>query len=193
MLDITVPTWLSSAVGQRKLTMNASWTDVTQAFCAIGTFVIALVGLPFLIYQIRQLERAVQGDTQEKMFSKSFEIIQRMLEHPEVRPYILGGQRVPEKSEVQPTVRAFVEMLADFFELIYLQRTNMEDDIWVSWSSYIHDIYKRCPELQVYFDENATWYFSPFLAFLKENGVQQTGGADVLPGEASLRSKPVND
>ena len=144
-----------------------NWTDIAQTIAAIGTLALALIGFPLIIYQIRQLERAVQGDTQEKMFSRCHDISQLMLQYPEVRPYILDGAQVPQDDQIKAKVIAFVEILGDFLELLYFQRQNMTDEVWQSWDSYIHDVYKRCPELAAYYGKNAAWYYAPFLEYLR--------------------------
>src|SRR5207249_4576810 len=84
------------------------------------------------------------------------------LANPDLQPYFYDGKVIEKNSEDYVKVMLAAEMLGDFFEHIYLQKTNLPRKIWPGWRNYMNDLYEKSPALRMHFDHNKRWYGQKF-------------------------------
>jgi hypothetical protein len=142
------------------------WTDVLQAFGSIGAMFVAIIGFALLIYQIKQIERTIIGDTHGKLYAQAFEIMKLIAEHPQIRPYLYDNKDYSKEDPNYNQIMCFAEILADFLEHISLQKLNMSEDIWPRWEIYIKDCYTDSRALREYFEKYSTLYGDDILNIL---------------------------
>jgi hypothetical protein len=138
--------------------MAPRWTDVLQAIGAIGSLAIAIIGFGILIYQIRQLERAIRGDTQSGLYVQTFEIMKFIADNPEIRPYFYDGKELRPEDESYNLIMTATEIVADFFEHVVLQKANLPSEVWQKWCFQIQKTYSNSPTLQEYYTTNKLAY-----------------------------------
>jgi hypothetical protein len=135
-----------------------SWTDVVQAIAAIGSVLIAVVGFGILIFQIKQLERAIRGDTQSGLYTQTLEIMKFIADNPEIRPYFYEGKELRPEDTSYNLILTATEIVADFFEHVVLQKANLPDEVWQKWCFQIQKTYSNSPVLQEYYATNRLAY-----------------------------------
>jgi hypothetical protein len=138
--------------------MEPTWTDVAQALATIAAVLIALFGFPLLIFQIKQLERSIRGDTHEKLYNQSLEIMNFLFQYPSLRPYVYEGKELEANDIERGHVDTLMEMLGDYLEHILLQMPNLPGDIRPYWKNYVRDMLRSSPELQRYLHIRRQWY-----------------------------------
>jgi hypothetical protein len=138
--------------------MTPQWTDVLQAIGAIGSLLIAVIGFGILIFQIRQLERAIRGDTQSGLYAQTFEIMKFIADNPQIRPYFYDGKELRVGDESYNLVLTATEIVADFFEHVVQQKANLPDEVWQKWCVQIQRTYLSSPALREYYTTNKLAY-----------------------------------
>lgn len=148
------------------------WTDVVQAIAAIGSLLIAVVGFLILIFQIKQLERAIRGDTQSGLYAHTFEIMKFIADSPQIRPYFYDGKELRAGDESYDLVMTATEIVADFFEHVVLQKANLPDEVWQKWCLQIQKTYSNSPALQEYYAKNKLAYSMDVVSLCEQSKKQ---------------------
>jgi hypothetical protein len=148
--------------------LTPKWTDIVQAIGAAGSLLVAVVGFGVLIYQIKQLERAIRATTQGELYSQGFEILKFLGENSEIRAYFYEGKALAENDRARNLVLSATEIVADFFEHIVLQRPNLPEPVWQKWAIQIQNTYLNCPTLQEYFDIHKDMYCDDVIRLCEE-------------------------
>jgi hypothetical protein len=151
------------------LSMEPKWTDVLQAISALGSLVVAVVGFGILIYQIKQLERAIRSNTQSELYSQGFEILKFLGENPEIRPYFYEGKELDVGDKSGDLVLSATEIVADFFEHVVLQKRNLPEAVWQKWAVQIQKTYSDCPTLRQYYASNKSLYCEDIVRLCEES------------------------
>jgi hypothetical protein len=142
------------------------WTEVVQALGSAAALLVAIFGFGLLIHQIRQLERAIRGDTHAQLYEKAFQIMTLLAAHPDLRPYFYGNKVLRGKDPKQNEVMCAAEIVANFMEFVALQRQNLPKSVWERWATYIKDRYHTSKVLRDYFVVNRNWYADEILGLL---------------------------
>jgi len=148
--------------------MTPHWTDVLPAIGAVGSLLIAVIGFGILIYQIKQLERAIRGDTQSGLYDQTFEIMRFIADNPQIRPYFYEGKELRPGDESYDLIMTATEMVADFFEHVVLQKVNLPSEVWQKWCFQIQKTYSNSPTLREYYTTNKLAYSVNVIALCEQ-------------------------
>lgn len=165
--------------------MNPSWTDVVQAICSLGALIVAVVGFVALIFQVRQLERAIRGDTHSKLYEQGLATVQLVFEAPNLWPYVYEGKETAPGDPDYFQLCALVEIIADFHEHIALQKPNLPPAVWQRWRDYLRETTRTCPTLRDHYRRRAPWYLQEILGLVSEGDARTNEVAEqIAPGNA---------
>ena len=144
---------------------GVTWTADVQAIASIVGFVV-------IIYQIRQLQRAIQSDTHNKLYTHYLEVTKLLLQKPQLRPYFYGGKvldkTVPDQADIRQEIEVMCEVFLSLFEHAVVQKNNLPGDSWQNcWKAYVLERYKNSPVLVTFFTANQAWYAKTLLDLLK--------------------------
>ena len=148
--------------------LTPKWTDILQAVGAAASLVVAVIGFGILIYQIRQLERAIRANTQSELYSQGFEILKFLGENSQIRPYFYEGKKLEAHDEARNLVLSATEIVADFFEHVVLQKRNLPNAVWQKWAIQMQNTYLSCPSLQEHFSVNRNVYCEDIVRLCEE-------------------------
>lgn len=146
------------------------WTDVLQARAAVATLIVAAVGFFILFKQVRQLERAIRGDTHTGLYAHSFELMKLAVDKPDIWSYFHGNKELSLDDPNYQEVVIITEMTADFFEQVALQRNNLPGEVWEKWRNYLQSTYKTSPCLRAHFAHNHAWYSHKVISLFEKLG-----------------------
>jgi hypothetical protein len=137
-------------------TSPVPWTSDVQAIASVVGFVV-------IIYQIRQLKRAVQSDTHSKLYSHYLEVTKLWLQKPQLRPYFYEGKTLDESApnyqDMRREIDVMCEVILGLLEHAVLQKTNLPGDSWKNcWKAYAEERYTCSPDLSKFFSVNRNWY-----------------------------------
>jgi hypothetical protein len=72
--------------------MDPNWAENIQAYASVATAVIALGGAWFVLRQIKQVDRGIRSNTNERLMTESLDILRFLAEHPGNYEYFYNGQ-----------------------------------------------------------------------------------------------------
>jgi hypothetical protein len=131
-----------------------SWTDQVQAISSIAGVVIAVAGILFVSYQIRQISQSSRASAHSAIFSHYLEMTRLVLDNPEVRPYLYEGEPLPNGVDDSRRSKVLVacEALCDFYEHVSLQRENLPKQSLTCWDKAIAERYEGNPVVKDYLE-----------------------------------------
>jgi hypothetical protein len=143
--------------------------DRVQAIAACISVIIAIVGLVFVIVQLRQVKRAIRGNTNEMLSSQSVEILRFFAERPAIYDHFYSNKGVGQKdidegdSQRRVDLLCATELMANYMEHICLQKDNLPPKAWLSWRKFVLDIYQNSPVVRDFLQAHTDWYASDIL------------------------------
>ncbi len=169
--------------------------DLIKLILSVGSFVMVLVTLVFLVLQNRIIvtqtkyaSESVESNVFSTVTSQNLLTDDIFLKYPKLRPYFYLGKDVKEGDPLSEQVKAAAEYLLDYYDS---QTTQLQKypGIWRyekgSWEANISDMFAWSPVLCRYLEANKAWYGDELLN-LKVAGEQKRergGRQQVLPGK----------
>lgn len=93
--------------------------DMLQALISGAGLLLALVGLPILIIQLRELQRSVQGGAHAAIYQQASDFRAHLVEHPRLRKYLFEGAEIgpdhPDRHEYD-RVLSLAELYLNYLE-----------------------------------------------------------------------------
>lgn len=142
---------------------TAAWTDWAQAIGSIIGSIVAVVGLPVLIYQIVQLRQTIRAEAHGKVYENSLEVQKLLLDNPEFRPFFYEGATMEPTDERYPRLLAMAEIFTDYLEHIALQRENVPDEVKTAWDGYARFFLESSPIIRSFVAQHRSSYCRSFL------------------------------
>lgn len=133
---------------------DIKWTDVVQALVGLG-------GIPFIIYQLREVKRSVQGQTLSELYDHYHQVVSVFLKKPNLRPYFYENK--PLDTSAGPALCAEVESICELFAAVLehavVQEKNVPRRAWAEcWQTFVMERLKKSSVLQEYLKKNEGWY-----------------------------------
>ncbi len=167
--------------------------DLIKLILSVGSFVMVLVTLVFLVLQNRIIvtqtkyaSESVESNVFSTVTSQNLLTDDIFLKYPKLRPYFYLGKDVKEGDPLSEQVKAAAEYLLDYYDS---QTTQLQKypGIWRyekgSWEANISDMFAWSPVLCRYLEANKAWYGDELLN-LKVAGEQkreQKSRQQILP------------
>jgi hypothetical protein len=161
--------------------------QLLEAIAAVVTAVISLIGFPLIFSQLRSMKAAIQSDTLQSLYGRMDSIHTVFLSKPGLRPYFYANKSPGDLPPgiTRDELEAAAEMLADFFQHIWLQQHLMPEAVAEGCITYMQQIHESSPVLQQFLRDNEKWYDGRFVARCRSELVpgskQLLGSGDVLP------------
>jgi len=142
----------------------------TMTIAAVFQMAAAVIGFPFVIYQLLQLHKNLQGATQDRLYAHYTEICKLFMQNPELRPYFYGRSEVagkavtPDRAQeandsLTPKVAFMCEVILGLVEHAVMQKKNLPGDAWRNcWRPYAMERLEQSEALEKFFNPNAHWY-----------------------------------
>jgi len=136
---------------------------------AIITAITALVGAYAVIGQLRDNSKAYKSSAFGELYSEQGRIHDFFISNKHLRLYFMGGETVPDDDKnLAEEVALTAEMMADFFEHIWLKREILPKHVIDGWEQYILSRYQDSPAIRKHFEplEIRRWYSEELLNHL---------------------------
>ena len=130
------------------------WTDVVQALVGLG-------GIPFIIYQLREVKRSVQGQTLSELYDHYHQVVSVFLEKPNLRPYFYENKALDTSADpaLCVEVESMCELFAAVLEHAVVQEKNVPRRAWAEcWQTFVTERLQKSSVLQEYLKKNEGWY-----------------------------------
>jgi hypothetical protein len=119
-----------------------SWAAV-EALATCGTAIAAILGVFFVTQQLKQVERTIRGNVQERLAAESFDILQFLASHPESYPYFYEGKQLDDATPNRIFILYAAEIIANYTEYVVRQSENMRPDEWRIWERFVINTCER--------------------------------------------------
>jgi len=147
-----------------------SWADAAQVAMAI----IQLFGIPFVIWQVRELQKSLHSTTHSNIYTHYTDTIRWFLDKPHLYPYFRENARLEGSvpASEMPLRRAEVltlcELTTTLFEHATLEKKNMPGPTWENcWVPYIKASYEQSDEMRLFFKENRRFYVDEYCTLIE--------------------------
>lgn len=92
--------------------------ETWQAVAAIGTMLAAVVGLYFLVVELRALQRSVQGGAHAAIYAQAADFRAHLVERPHLRKYFFDGAPVEPDHPEHDRIVTIAELFLNYLEYI---------------------------------------------------------------------------
>jgi hypothetical protein len=160
--------------------MQPNWAEILQAISSGGTLLVAIAGITFVVWQIRQVDRSVRSNTHERLTNESLDILRFLADHPSTYDYFYGGKPIPAQDD--NTLKYATEMIANYLEHVVMQMETLPTEMQKTWRSFVRDQYARSPIIRDHLFRFREWYSPKLLKMVEDvkviapetNGVQKS-------------------
>ena len=90
--------------------------DMLQALISGAGLLLALVGLPILIVQLRELQRSVRGGAHAAIYEQASEFRAHLVEHPRLRKYLFDDAEITPDHSDYDRVLSIAELYLNYLE-----------------------------------------------------------------------------
>jgi hypothetical protein len=146
--------------------MDPNWAEKVQAYASVATALITFGGILFVLWQIKQVDRGIRSNTNERLMNESLEILRFLAENPGNYDYFYNGKELPK--EADEALKYATEMVANYMEHVVLQTETLPTDVREGWKKFVKDSYARSSVVREHLKKFADWY-DPRLRELVKN------------------------
>ena len=115
-------------------------------------------GVLLVLYQVRQARRDSEVQLVTGMTTMMLEVDRALIEYPEMRQYIGGGQKVPKDKEERERAIAVCTALANALDHVVFHMRFMNEESQRAWRIYIAETYATSPILRGLLEEHVEWW-----------------------------------
>jgi hypothetical protein len=156
--------------------------DLIKLILSMGSFVMVLITLVFLVFQnriivaqTRYASQSVESNVYSTVTSQNLGTDELFLKYPELRPYFYGGKQLNEDDPHSAMALAAAEYLLDNYDAQMMQLKKYPG-LWRSekgsWEANISDMFAWSPLLCRFLEAHAAWYDDDLMT-LKKAGEQK--------------------
>ena len=124
---------------------DVKWTDVVQA-------PVGLCGLALVLYQLRELQRSIQGQTISDLYEQYHQVVGAVLERPTLRPYFYENKALD--SSISPALQADVESTCELIAAVLEHAHFQGKDVGTTrskqcWGPTLRSDWRKAPSLRI--------------------------------------------
>ncbi|OHE85680.1 MAG: hypothetical protein A2579_03975 [Lysobacterales bacterium RIFOXYD1_FULL_69_11] len=121
----------------------------------------------FVLFGFWFVVRQLRSSSVEHLYCRMHDIHRMFIEHPELRTYFYENTALPSNDpELVVRIHAAAELLADFFQQVFLELDLLPKNAALGWRLYMTDVLDRSQVLQSYVNRHRSWYPSNFVGQL---------------------------
>lgn len=92
--------------------------QMLEVYIGLAGLILALVGLPFLFVQLRDVKRSVQSGAHAALYAQGADLRGHLVEYPELRQYFFDGAEIAPGDEAYSRVLTIAELFLNHLEHI---------------------------------------------------------------------------
>jgi hypothetical protein len=133
-------------------------TDTLQAYVALAGLILAMVGLPILVLQIRALQRSVRSGAHAAMYAQAADVRSHLVEYPQLRKYFFDGVEIGPDNEEYDRVVTIAELFLNYLEHIAVMEDSFGRGNRAALQRFVDHALDRSPILRRRLSENPAAY-----------------------------------
>lgn len=134
--------------------------DSVQSFGLIVGVFLQVIGLGFVIYQLKRVNTSIRVSAQSALYQQSAAIRQLLVEHPGLRKYIFDGVHASPDLEEYDRIRTVAEMALNYLEHLVIQEGSLRKHDQNAWQRFVVRTLSNSPVMQDILDECPESYSS---------------------------------
>jgi hypothetical protein len=123
-----------------------------------GGLAVGAIGFVVLIFQLAQVNRALRVNAQAAIYQQGSDARRALVDHPELRPYILGGEPIDAGSAHYDRAVTVAEMFLNYHEQTLVNMKTFERRDGAAWTRFIAASLERSPLMVRLLRENPQFY-----------------------------------
>ena len=139
--------------------------ETLQAYASLAGVILALVGLPILIVQIRALQRSIQGRAHGAMYAQGANVRSHLVEYPHLRKYFFDGAEIGPEDEEYDRVVTIAELFLNYLEHIAVMEDSFGRGNRAALQRFVRYTLDRSPVLRRTLAENRPAYSDALTRF----------------------------
>ena len=142
--------------------------EILQAYAAVAGLILAVVGLPFLLVQLRELQRSVQGSAHAAMYAQAADFRSHLVTYPHLRKYFFDGVEIAPGHEDYERTVTIAELFLNYLEHIAVMGDSFGRRNRTALDRFCRHALARSPILRSRLSENRESYSHALQSFLAE-------------------------
>ena len=132
--------------------------ETLQAYVAVAALLVALVGLPIIIVQLRELQRAVRSQAHAAIYSQAADFRSHLVAHPQLRPFFFAGVPIDADHPDYLRVITIAELYLNYLEHIAVTVDSFGRRNRPSLERFVRNALERGPVLRERLRESPAAY-----------------------------------
>lgn len=140
--------------------------EFLQAYVSVAALILAMIGLPILFVQIRELQRSVRSGAHAAIYEQAADFRSHLVQYPHLRRYFFEGREIAHDHEEYDRVVTIGEMFLNQLEHIAVMGDTFGRRNRESLDRYVRNALENSPILTRRLTENPAAYSHALGRFL---------------------------
>lgn len=140
--------------------------DSLQAYASVAGLILATIGLPVLLLQIRELQRSVRSGAHAAIYEQAADFRSHLVQYPHLRPYFFDGREIAPDHEEYDRVVTIGEMFLNQLEHIAVMADSFGRENKGALHRYVRNALENSPVLLRRIAENPAAYSPALVGFV---------------------------
>jgi hypothetical protein len=141
--------------------------SIIEAIGTIVSSIVSILGLIFIVKQLKQLNLTLRSHDHGAIFSMAFNLNKMLVDNPEFIPVFLENVTIPATDKNHFKAKAIVIIALDFYEYVFEERENLSVNMNATWLAFMQDIYCTNAMLRQLVYEQEYYLDPEFITFIK--------------------------
>ena len=140
--------------------------ELLQVYIGLLGLILALVGLPLLFAQLRDLKRSVQSSAHAALYAQGADFRAHLIEYPHLRKYFFGAADITPEHEDYDRVVTIAELFLNHLEHIAVLGDSFGRENRPGLDRFCTVALERSPILRKHLEQNRSSYSDSLQRFL---------------------------
>jgi uncharacterized protein len=132
-------------------------TELVALITQVITALTAVIALLLIVKQMRQLDKTLRSQVYQGLIDNSLKIDQLLMEKPEFRKYVYGGEKVNENTPDIDRIMSMTEFMVDVVDNVKAQEAIIPKAEKPGWSHFTQHVV-RSPAAQYFMQKHGLWF-----------------------------------
>jgi hypothetical protein len=142
---------------------------MVQVYVSIGALMLALVGVPLLYLQLRDVKRSVQSGAHASLYSQGADFRAHLVQYPHLRKYFFDGEEITPQHEEFDRVVTLAELFLNHLEHIAVLGDSFGKQNRPALDRFCRLALQRSPILRQHLAQNPMSYSDALHAFAPQS------------------------
>lgn len=140
--------------------------EALQTIVSLAGLVLALIGLPLLALQLRDVQRSLRGSVHAAMYEQGADFRSHLVEHPHLRRYFFENEEIDPGDDEYDRVLTIAELFLNYLEHITVMMDGFGRRNRPALERFVQTALRGSAVLRNRLAENREAYSDALVAFL---------------------------